>query len=204
MTGEISSHAAHAVVLATGGYGNVFFLSTNAMACNVTAAGGPTAGRAVRQPVLHPDPPHLHPRGRRVPVEAHPHVRIAAQRRPHLGAQEPRRRPRRPPTSPRPSATTTSSDKYPSVRQPRASRRRVTQRQDRLSTRVCRRRPAQERRVPRLRRRHRPPRRRTYPREVRQPLRHVRAHHRRGPVPGPMRIYPATHYTMGGLWVDYN
>ena len=37
LTGEISSHSAHAVVLATGGYGNVFFLSTNAMACNVTA-----------------------------------------------------------------------------------------------------------------------------------------------------------------------
>jgi succinate dehydrogenase / fumarate reductase flavoprotein subunit len=38
LTGEISSHAAHATVLCTGGYGNVFFLSTNAMACNVTAA----------------------------------------------------------------------------------------------------------------------------------------------------------------------
>ena len=38
VTGEIRSHAGHAVVLATGGYGNVFFLSTNAMACNVTAA----------------------------------------------------------------------------------------------------------------------------------------------------------------------
>jgi succinate dehydrogenase / fumarate reductase flavoprotein subunit len=37
-TGEISSHAAHAVVLATGGYSNVFYLSTNAMACNVSAA----------------------------------------------------------------------------------------------------------------------------------------------------------------------
>ena len=36
-TGEISSHSGHAVVLATGGYGNVFYLSTNAMACNVTA-----------------------------------------------------------------------------------------------------------------------------------------------------------------------
>jgi succinate dehydrogenase / fumarate reductase flavoprotein subunit len=35
--GEISSHAADAVVLATGGYGNVFFLSTNAKGCNVTA-----------------------------------------------------------------------------------------------------------------------------------------------------------------------
>jgi succinate dehydrogenase / fumarate reductase flavoprotein subunit len=38
LTGEIQSHSAHAVVLATGGYGNVFFLSTNAMNCNVTAA----------------------------------------------------------------------------------------------------------------------------------------------------------------------
>jgi len=37
-TGDITSHSAHAVVLATGGYGNVFYLSTNAMACNVTAA----------------------------------------------------------------------------------------------------------------------------------------------------------------------
>ncbi len=38
LTGEVRSHAGHAVVLATGGYGNAFFLSTNAMACNVTAA----------------------------------------------------------------------------------------------------------------------------------------------------------------------
>lgn len=36
-TGEISSHSADAVVLATGGYGNVFYLSTNAVGCNVTA-----------------------------------------------------------------------------------------------------------------------------------------------------------------------
>ncbi|HMT54425.1 MAG TPA: fumarate reductase/succinate dehydrogenase flavoprotein subunit [Saprospiraceae bacterium] len=38
LTGELERHAAHAVVLATGGYGNVFYLSTNAMMCNVTAA----------------------------------------------------------------------------------------------------------------------------------------------------------------------
>src|SRR5664280_2572697 len=37
ITGEVSSHAGDAVVLATGGYGNVFFLSTNAKGCNVTA-----------------------------------------------------------------------------------------------------------------------------------------------------------------------
>ena len=37
-TGQIETHAAHAVVLCTGGYGNVFFLSTNAMASNVSAS----------------------------------------------------------------------------------------------------------------------------------------------------------------------
>jgi succinate dehydrogenase / fumarate reductase flavoprotein subunit len=37
VTGEVRSYAAHAVVLATGGYSNVYFLSTNAKACNVTA-----------------------------------------------------------------------------------------------------------------------------------------------------------------------
>jgi succinate dehydrogenase / fumarate reductase flavoprotein subunit len=38
VTGEIETHLADAVVLATGGYGNVYFLSTNAMGSNVTAA----------------------------------------------------------------------------------------------------------------------------------------------------------------------
>jgi succinate dehydrogenase / fumarate reductase flavoprotein subunit len=38
ITGEVSSHAGDAVILATGGYSNVFYLSTNAKGCNVTAA----------------------------------------------------------------------------------------------------------------------------------------------------------------------
>jgi succinate dehydrogenase / fumarate reductase flavoprotein subunit len=38
ITGKIESHSAHAVLLCTGGYGNVFYLSTNAMNSNVTAA----------------------------------------------------------------------------------------------------------------------------------------------------------------------
>jgi succinate dehydrogenase / fumarate reductase flavoprotein subunit len=37
-SGEIETHSGHAVLLCTGGYGNVFYLSTNAMGCNVTAA----------------------------------------------------------------------------------------------------------------------------------------------------------------------
>jgi succinate dehydrogenase / fumarate reductase flavoprotein subunit len=38
VTGELERHSAHAVVIASGGYGNVFFLSTNAMGSNATAA----------------------------------------------------------------------------------------------------------------------------------------------------------------------
>jgi succinate dehydrogenase / fumarate reductase flavoprotein subunit len=38
ITGEMEKHFGHAVLLCTGGYGNVFYLSTNAMGCNVTAA----------------------------------------------------------------------------------------------------------------------------------------------------------------------
>ncbi|MFM7044412.1 MAG: fumarate reductase/succinate dehydrogenase flavoprotein subunit [Ilumatobacteraceae bacterium] len=58
VTGEIRSHSAHAVVLCTGGYGNVFFLSTNAMACNVTAAW-----RAHRKGALFANPCYtqIHP-----------------------------------------------------------------------------------------------------------------------------------------------
>lgn len=58
ITGEITSHAAHAVVLATGGYGNAFFLSTNAMASNVTAAW-----RAHRKGALFANPSftQIHP-----------------------------------------------------------------------------------------------------------------------------------------------
>ncbi|WP_166825483.1 fumarate reductase/succinate dehydrogenase flavoprotein subunit [Thalassoroseus pseudoceratinae] len=38
LNGELESYAAHAVILCTGGYGNAYYLSTNAKACNVTAA----------------------------------------------------------------------------------------------------------------------------------------------------------------------
>ncbi len=56
--GKISTHAADAVILATGGYGNVFFLSTNAMGCNVTAAW-----RAARRGALFANPCYtqIHP-----------------------------------------------------------------------------------------------------------------------------------------------
>lgn len=58
LTGEIERHAAHCVILATGGYGNVFYLSTNAMMCNVTAAW-----KAVKRGALMANPcfTQIHP-----------------------------------------------------------------------------------------------------------------------------------------------
>ncbi len=57
-TGEITTYAADAVVLATGGYSNVFFLSTNAMGCNVTATW-----RAAKRGALFANPCYcqIHP-----------------------------------------------------------------------------------------------------------------------------------------------
>ena len=58
LTGKLERFGAHAVVLATGGYSNVFYLSTNAMGCNVTAAW-----RAVKRGALMANPcfTQIHP-----------------------------------------------------------------------------------------------------------------------------------------------
>jgi succinate dehydrogenase / fumarate reductase flavoprotein subunit len=58
VTGELQRHAAHCVILATGGYGNVFYLSTNAMNCNTSAAW-----RSVRRGALMANPcfTQIHP-----------------------------------------------------------------------------------------------------------------------------------------------
>ncbi len=58
LTGALERHAAHCVVMATGGYGNVYYLSTNVMGCNVTAAW-----RAVKRGALMANPCYvqIHP-----------------------------------------------------------------------------------------------------------------------------------------------
>ena len=58
LTGEVGAHSGHAVVLATGGYGNVYYLSTNAMMCNVSASW-----RAHRKGALFANPCYtqIHP-----------------------------------------------------------------------------------------------------------------------------------------------
>jgi succinate dehydrogenase / fumarate reductase flavoprotein subunit len=93
---------------ATGGYGNVFFLSTNAMASNVTAAF-----RAYEKGAFFANPcfTQIHPTC--IPVhgtyqsQADPHERKPAKRRPGVGAQKSGRQAHAPTRSPRATGTIT-------------------------------------------------------------------------------------------------
>ena len=93
---------------------------------------------------------------------------------------------------------------YPVLRQPRAPRHRLPRREERLR-RGPRRRPRRPGRLPRLRRRHRAAWAGTTVEEKYGNLfdmyERITAE---DPYETPMRIYPAVHYTMGGLWVDYD
>ncbi len=92
----------------------------------------------------------------------------------------------------------------PQLRQPRPARRRLAQRQSGLRRRPRRRRN-RPRRLSRFRRRHQAPRRAHV---IDERYGNLFDMYERitgeDPYKGPMRIYPAIHYTMGGLWVDYN
>ena len=108
------------------------------------------------------------------------------------------------PRSPRTSATTTSSGKYPSFGNlaPRDIASRAAKQVCDEGRGVG---PGRPRRLPRLRRRHRAAGRRRRSREKYGNL--FEMYERitgEDPYEVPMRIYPAIHYTMGGLWVDYN
>ena len=89
VTGQMERHDGHAVVLASGGYGNVFFLSTNAMGSNVSAAW-----QAYKKGACFANPcfTQIHPTC--IPVHGSYQSKLtldereSAQRRPGLGAQE--------------------------------------------------------------------------------------------------------------------
>ena len=128
-TGEVESFAADAVLLATGGYGTVFYLATYAKGCQRHGhLAGLQEGGGVRQPLLHADPPDLHPRLGRPPEQAHPDVGVAPQRRPDLGPQEGGRPPAAGP-DPRGRARLLPRAQVPELRQPGPPRHLVARRQ---------------------------------------------------------------------------
>ena len=158
----------------------------------------------VRQPVLHADSPDLHPGRRRPPVEAHADERDPAERRPGVGAEGRRRTSASTRRNPRSRPRLHPGTAVPELRQPRPARTFAAGRRRRCATR---------------------PRGRAGGRGVYLDFadaidRHGKAE-RAGQKYGnlfdmyqritaenayerPMRIYPALHYTMGGLWVDYD
>ena len=164
----------------------------------------PQARRRLRQPVLHADPPHVHPDRQRALEQAHADERVAAQRRARVGAQG-ARRPARSRPDPRGRARLLPGAELPELRQPGAPRHCLARRQGRVR-RGPRRGPVGPRRVPRLRRGDQAAGPRRDRAEVRQPVRHVRQHHRRGPLPGPDAHLPgpALHdgRPVGGLRPD--
>ena len=85
-------------------------------------------GRGLRQPLLHADPPDLHPRPRRLPEQAHADERVAPQRRPHLGAEAGERHAAAAP-DPRGRARLLPRAQVPDLRQPRPARHLVARRQ---------------------------------------------------------------------------
>ena len=85
-------------------------------------------GARFRQPLLHADPPDLHPGLGRAPVEAHADEREPAQRRARLGAEDAGATSARP-ADPRGRARLLPRAALPELRQPRAARRRLARRQ---------------------------------------------------------------------------
>ena len=203
VTGEIEKYAAHAVLLATGGYGNAYFLSTNAVNSNVTAAW-----RCYRRGALFANPcfTQIHPTC--IPVSGDHQSKLT------LMSESLR-------NDGRIWVPKTKGDKRPATEIPEAERDYYLERRypsfgnlvprdvaSRASKAVC----DEERGVGRT--------------GLAVYLDFADAIEREGidyirnkygnlfdmyekitaenPYKVPMRIYPAVHYTMGGLWVDYN
>src|SRR6266700_3518457 len=204
VSGEITSHAGDAVVLATGGYGNVFYLSTNARGCNVTATY-----RAYKRGALFANPAftQIHPTCIPVSGEYQSKLTLMSESLRNDGRVWV---PKRKEDCPKPPGGIPESDrdyylerKYPSYGNlaPRDIASRATKE-------VC-----DEGRgvgpgslgvyldfADAIRRLGENKIRERYGNlfDMYEKITGENAYRT------PMRIYPAVHYTMGGLWVDYN
>jgi succinate dehydrogenase / fumarate reductase flavoprotein subunit len=203
VTGKIESHAGDAVVLATGGYGNVFYLSTNARGCNVTASY-----RAYKKGALFANPCY---------TQIHPTcIPVSGQNQSKLTLMSESLR-----NDGRVWVPKQAGDKRPPAQIPEADRDYYLERKypsfGNLAPRDISSRSAKEAcdegrgvgesgrgvyldfadAIARL-----------GENTIRE--RYGNLFHIYEKITGenayerPMRIYPAVHYTMGGLWVDYN
>ena len=173
VTGEISSHAGDAVVLATGGYGNVFFLSTNAKGCNVTATW-----RAYKKGAFFANPCYtqIHPTCIPVSGEHQSKLTLMSESLRNDGrVWVPKRKEDcgKPPGSiPEADRDYYLERKYPSYGNLAPARHLLPRRQGSLRRRP-RRRPGRAGRLSGFRGRHQAAGRECHPRALRQPVRHV-------------------------------
>ena len=204
VTGAIDRHAGHAVVLATGGYSNVYYLSTNAKGSNVTAAW-----RAHRRGALFANPCYtqIHPTCIPASGDYQSKLTLMSESLRNDGRvwvpKDPKRQAPRPTRSPRASATTSwsasiraSATWCPATSPPATSRR--------WSTRGA----AWGRRRTASTSTSRTPSSGWAKKLIEERYGNLFEMYEKitgeNPYVVPMRIYPAPHYTMGGLWVDYN
>jgi succinate dehydrogenase / fumarate reductase flavoprotein subunit len=203
VSGEISRHSGHAVVLATGGYSNVYFLSTNAMACNASAIW-----RAHRRGAAFANPcfTQIHPTCIPQSDEFQSKLTLMSESLRNDG----RIWVPKAPNDNRPPAAIPESDRdyfleriYPSYGNlaPRDVASRAAKRMVDSGRGVG---PLKNgvyldfaQAVARLGRD-----------KIQERYENLFEMYQRitdeDPYQVPMRIYPAPHYTMGGLWVDYN
>jgi len=203
ITGELETHAAHAVVLCTGGYGNAFFLSTNAMASNVTAAY-----RAYRRGAFFANPcfTQIHPTCIPVHGTYQSKLTLMSESLRNDGRVWVPLKPgdKRPPQEiPEPERDYFLERKYPSFGNlvPRDVASRNAKEQCDMGKGVGETGLAvyldfQDA----IRRDGRDVIEKKYG-NLFQMYEKITA---QNPYETPMMIYPAVHYTMGGLWVDYN
>ena len=202
VSGAVRSWAGDAVVLATGGYGNVFYsppTRRRATSPRPTArgSGAPRSPTRATPRFIRPAFPTAVTTSRSSPSCPRRCGTTAG-----CGCRCTRETGARRATFPKRSGTTTWSGSTPAS----GTWRRGTLRRGRRSRYATRGRGVEDRtrRLPRFRRRDPAGGRTGGAGTVRQSLRDVRADHRREPVPGADADLPAVHYTMGGLWVDYN
>jgi succinate dehydrogenase / fumarate reductase flavoprotein subunit len=203
VTGKIESHAGDAVVLATGGYGNVFYLSTNARGCNVTATY-----RAYKKGALFANPcfTQIHPTCIPVSGKNQSKLTLMSESLRNDGRVWVPKKPgdKRPPNEiPEDERDYYLERKYPSFGN--LAPRDIS---SRAAKEVC----DEERGVGESGRGvyldFKDAIARLGVKTIRE--RYGNLFHIYQKITGenayerPMRIYPAVHYTMGGLWVDYN
>jgi len=203
VTGEIKRHAAAAVILATGGYGTVFYLSTNAAGCNVTAAY-----RAYKRGALFANPcfTQIHPTCIPVHGEHQSKLTLMSESLRNDGRVWVPKKPgdnRHPNDIPEDERDYYLERKYPSYGN--LSPRDIA---SRAAKEVC----DEGRGVGHLGRGVYLDFRDAINRLGRETIAArygnlFEMYNRitdEDPYQVPMRIYPASHYTMGGLWVDYS